>query len=71
MGREQVSIDQIYVVYGYYITTNGDEIEHNSVGVFEDYEDAMDYGIKLIKKFSVSDYEICATKIRSKLTNNL
>lgn len=62
MVRE-LSYAPVYVVYGFYETTQGDEIEHKSLGAFEDYEKAMNFGIDLIKKFKVSDYEIRALSV--------
>lgn len=55
--------DPIYVVYGFYESLRGDEIEHDSIAAFLSHDDAMDYGIDLIRRFRVSDYVISKCRV--------
>lgn len=60
-----MNTDLVFVVYGIYSGIHTDEMEHNSLAVFSDYNAAVDYGVSLIKTFKVDDYLVVAQEVRS------
>ena len=59
-----MNTDLVFVVYGVYTGVHTDEMEHDSLAVFSEYDAAVDYGVSLIRKYKVDDYLVVAQEVR-------
>ena len=59
-----MNTDLVFVVYGFYSGVHTDEMEHDSLAVFSEYDAAVDYGVSLIRKYKVDDYLVVAQEVR-------
>lgn len=59
-----MNTEQVFVVYGIYSGIHTDEMEHDSLAVFSDYNAAVDHGVNLIRTFKVDDYLVVAKDVK-------